>query len=94
MTGGTVSYVAAFGGGIGSFLSLCVLPIVPAYHTTRRGCGQASGTTFSAHDGAGKLAKALATTSETTARPTNRAHERSASSYGKSSTGNRVPSAW
>lgn len=31
MTGDSVTYVAAFGGGIVSFLSPCVLPIVPAY---------------------------------------------------------------
>jgi len=31
VTGGSVSYVAAFGGGVVSFLSPCVLPIVPAY---------------------------------------------------------------
>ena len=27
----TVSYVAAFGGGVASFVSPCVLPIVPGY---------------------------------------------------------------
>lgn len=31
MTGDSVSYVAAFGGGVVSFLSPCVLPLVPAY---------------------------------------------------------------
>jgi cytochrome c-type biogenesis protein len=31
MTGAGVSYAAAFGGGLISFLSPCVLPIVPAY---------------------------------------------------------------
>ncbi len=31
MTGESVSYVAAFGGGLVSFLSPCVLPLVPAY---------------------------------------------------------------
>lgn len=31
MTGESVTYIAAFGGGVVSFLSPCVLPIVPAY---------------------------------------------------------------
>ena len=31
MTGGGVGYLAAFGGGIVSFLSPCVLPLVPGY---------------------------------------------------------------
>ena len=31
MSGSEVGYVAAFGGGLVSFLSPCVLPIVPAY---------------------------------------------------------------
>lgn len=31
MSGDSVTYVAAFGGGLVSFLSPCVLPIVPAY---------------------------------------------------------------
>jgi cytochrome c-type biogenesis protein len=31
MTGAGVGYAAAFGGGLISFLSPCVLPIVPAY---------------------------------------------------------------
>ncbi len=31
MTGDSATYVAAFGGGVVSFLSPCVLPIVPAY---------------------------------------------------------------
>lgn len=31
VTGDSVSYVAAFGGGLVSFLSPCVLPLVPAY---------------------------------------------------------------
>lgn len=31
MTGDSVTYLAAFGGGVVSFLSPCVLPIVPAY---------------------------------------------------------------
>ena len=31
MTGDGVTYVAAFGGGVVSFLSPCVLPLVPAY---------------------------------------------------------------
>lgn len=30
MTGDSVTYLAAFGGGVVSFLSPCVLPIVPA----------------------------------------------------------------
>lgn len=37
MTGGSVTSVAAFGGGIVSFLSPCVLPIVPAYLSMIRG---------------------------------------------------------
>ncbi|MGH3577050.1 MAG: cytochrome c biogenesis CcdA family protein [Mycobacterium sp.] len=31
MTGSSVGYLAAFGGGVVSFLSPCVLPLVPAY---------------------------------------------------------------
>ncbi|MDQ3946400.1 MAG: cytochrome c biogenesis protein CcdA [Actinomycetota bacterium] len=31
MAGETVTYIAAFGGGVVSFLSPCVLPLVPAY---------------------------------------------------------------
>ncbi|HEX9529560.1 MAG TPA: cytochrome c biogenesis protein CcdA, partial [Acidimicrobiales bacterium] len=31
MTDANISYLAAFGGGIVSFLSPCVLPLVPAY---------------------------------------------------------------
>src|SRR5258708_32752070 len=31
MSGAGVGYVAAFGGGLGSFASPCVLPLVPAY---------------------------------------------------------------